>query len=77
MYGVDLTSRVAPRQTKNTARSGVRPVKNAPVKEPKNFPASGARVWMTAPMPRGTSIIPPGTFSRAFLMGIDIDFSCE
>jgi hypothetical protein len=32
---------------------------------------------MTAPMPRGTSIMPPGILSRAFLMGIDIDFSCE
>jgi len=40
----------------------------APVNDPKNFPASGATVWITAPMSRGTNINPPGTFSMPALM---------
>jgi hypothetical protein len=47
----------------------------APVKDPKNFPASGAAVWISAPTIKGTSINPPGTFSMPALTRIAISLS--
>jgi hypothetical protein len=54
---------VLPRQTKKTAKTGIAPVKSAPVNEPKNSAAWGANVVISAPQASGTTIIPPGTFS--------------
>ena len=40
---------LAPVHTKNTARMGSAPLNKAPVKEPKNFGAPGAKVASSAP----------------------------
>jgi hypothetical protein len=48
-------------------------VKRAPVKEPKNAGALGAKVTRRAPAQRGNVIMPPGTRSRNRLMGKDTD----
>src|SRR5690349_5582619 len=50
----------------------VPPVNSAPVNEPKNLAESGAKVPRMAPMSRGISIMPPGTFSMVALMGTDM-----
>ena len=42
----------------------------APVKEPKNFGVPGKKVTISEPASNGTIIMPPGTRSMLFLMGI-------
>jgi hypothetical protein len=44
------------------------------VKEPKNFGVSGKKVVIKAPISSGTTIIPPGTFSIARLIGTCMSF---
>ncbi|CAH0326964.1 hypothetical protein SRABI106_04844 [Rahnella aquatilis] len=67
---VALSLMEAPMQKNHTARIGTVPVISPLVKEPKYLPESGAKVWHSAPMKRGTNIIPPGIFSIARLMCI-------
>ncbi len=61
---------LAPVHTKNTARMGSAPVNNAPVKDPKNFGAPGAKVASSAPARQGHHHHAAGTRSSARLMGI-------
>src|SRR5471030_3385750 len=58
----------APMQKNHTARIGTVPEISPLVKQPKYFPASGAKVWQIAPRNNGTNIIPPGIFSIARLI---------
>src|SRR5690348_3838298 len=47
---------------------GRAPAKRAPVNDPKKTGVEGAQVEMTAPRPKGTSIMPPGTRSTLRLI---------
>src|SRR5579871_3961128 len=47
---------------------GRAPAKRAPVNDPKKTGVEGAKVEMTAPRPKGMSIMPPGTRSMLRLI---------
>src|SRR5579862_2301364 len=68
MRGSALTEIVLPRQMKKTAIIGIDPVKSAPVNEPNTCAVLGAKVLMSDPSARGTTIIPPGIFSSVRLI---------
>src|SRR5665213_2984101 len=55
---------------------GSAPLNSAPVKDPKNEPAFGKKVAMSAPVPKGTIIMPPGIFSR-FLLSCMVAVNCS
>ena len=64
----------APMQNRNMPISGSAPFLNNAVVNPPILKNSGANVLIRAPSNRGTTIIPPGTFSMLFLIGSCITF---